>query len=601
MSKLSIRVISIALSVCMAILVCGCDSKGKKANAGNGITGDRVTVIDESTEQLQFFKDGVFNFNIIFPDEYTDEQYQIVKETVFAKARSVNNKRPNCFRESIAKENGLKNIYIGNTKSTLSKEAIDYINKDGGYFEEYVIIVRNGEIAINALNDTALKNALDYFDKNILKDKNSTVGNKYLYHFAGSKNDNIMINNVPISDYIINCTSYPQGMVMRGCEELQKAIKSVSGYEVQILTGLDDKYKYRIEVIEEGDDLNAYSVMVNDDGNMIISGGHGYSLNAALHKLAKNINAADKSKKLNIKPGKILSGNYDGNTINTDGYKLVFSDEFNGNALDAGWKIDEWESPESLYYVGKDAVSVSDGSLLIKSFPSSKKLATGDTGYEGGWIQRTDMEFSYGYFEIRAKMPKGTGHQTTFWMKGSRDSYTQPYTCEIDVFETFGRDDLLISGIHSWWQPDATVKGLKTTEAQQSEGHIQHLREHGSEMDGGRRYEIPLKNGEKYVGDDWHTYGCEWTPAYIKYYCDGYNYCTINTDTALIDPVTGEKVSEYMLFTSGVNVQFYLSSAISINKLITQDPDDFHVPTSYYVDYIHLYQVPSTGIYNKIK
>ena len=167
MSKRMVRFISMTLSVCLIILASGCNSSKKssetKVNTG-GVTKDRIKIIDESTDQLNFFKDGLFNFNIIIPDEYTDEQYHMVKETVFAQARSVNNKRPNFYRESSSKENGLKNIYIGNTTASISKEALDLINEDGAYFEEYVIMVKDDNIAINALNDTATKNALEYFD-----------------------------------------------------------------------------------------------------------------------------------------------------------------------------------------------------------------------------------------------------------------------------------------------------------------------------------------------------------------------------------------------------------------------------------------------------
>lgn len=599
MSKRIVRFISMTLSVCLIILASGCNSSKKssktKVNTG-GVTKDRIKIIDESTDQLNFFKDGLFNFNIIIPDEYTDEQYHMVKETVFAQARSVNNKRPNFYRESSSKENGLKNIYIGNTTASISKEALDLINEDGAYFEEYVIMVKDDNIAINALNDTATKNALEYFDKNILKDKDSTIGNKYTYHFEGSNNDNITISNIPISSFIINCTDYPQGMVIRGCEELQKSIKEASGYELQILKGFDDKYKHRIQVIEEGSDLDAYSIKATKDGNLIVSGGHGYSINAALHQLSKNLSFADKSKKINIPAGKILSGKYDSDTLNSDGYKLVFADEFNGNSVDTDiWNVNEWDADQLQYCVRKKAISVENGSLRMQSFPG--KLENGSDGYIGGELEGK-KHFSYGYFEIRAKMPVGTGHQTAFWTNGTYDNYSQPYMCEIDVFETFGAKDLLISGIHSWWKSDLTIKGLKCTEAQQAAGHIQHFQEHGSEMDGGRRYEIPLKNGEKDVWESWHTFGCEWTPSYINFYCDGYKYCTVNMDTALVDPETGEKVSEYMMFTSGRKARFKLWHMFMVHKLVKPISEETEIPSNFYVDYIHLYQVPSTGIYS---
>ena len=583
--------------LCMIFNLCACG--GNEKSAVSGVTSEKITIEDNSTEQLKFYVDGLFNYNIIFPTDYTDTQYQMVKETVFAKARKINNKRPNTFKESIAKENGLKNIYVGNIDSKVSKEAIDYVKSDGGYFEEYIILAKKGDIAIYALNDQTLRIALEYFSENILKDENSTMGNDYLYHFGGEDNDNIAINGVPVSNYVINCNDYPQGMVYRGCKELQTAIKEASGYEVPILCGYDDTYKYRIVVTEDGEDLNAYKIEVTEDGVMNVTGGHGYSLNAALHKLAKNISVSD-DVKLDIKQGEILSGSYDSNTLNTDGYKLVFSDEFNNNTLDKGWKIGEWEDIESQYLVDKESISLKDGSALLEGHPTT--LSNGSMGYSGVELIRDDMSFSYGYFEIRAKLPRGGGSQTAFWMKGSRTAdFNKPYTCEIDVFETFGQDKELISGIHSWWQPDATIKGLKCTDAQQLEGHIQHITQHSSEMDGGRRHTIVNKNGETSPADAWHTYGCEWTPKYIKYFCDGYEYFHLDIDAAMIDPVTNEKVSEFMLFTSGVEVNFYLWNMVVPNSKLTKPMNEFSEEISkFYVDYVHLYQIPDVGIYTKI-
>ena len=592
------RVFMLVIVLCMIINICGCGNDKKTNQAVSGITSEKITIEDNSTEQFNFYVDGIFNYNIIFPSDYTDAQYQNVKETVFAKARKINNKRPNSFKESVAKENGLKNIYIGNIDSEVSKEAIDYVKSDGGYFDEYIILSRKGDIAIYALNDETLRVALDYFSENVLKDKNSTIGNDYLYHFSGESNDNIAINGVPVSNYVINCTDYPQGMIYRGCQELQSAIKEISGFEVPILCGFDETYKYRIIVSEEGDDLDNYKISVAKDGTMNIIGGHGYSINAALHKLSKNILAADTENKLNINSGEVLSGKYDKNTLNTDGYKLVFSDEFNGEKLDSGWTANEWEDLPKEYLVNKDSVYVENGSAVLSSYPLT--LRNGVSGYSGVDLQRTDMSFSYGYFEIRAKMPRGGGSQTAFWLRGDRFSdFTKPYTCEIDVFETFGQDKYLVSGIHSWWHPDATIRGLKCSEAQQLEGHIQHITQHSSEMDGGRRHTIVNKNGESSPADAWHTFGCEWTPKYIKYFCDGYEYFNLNIDAAMTDPETGELVSEFMLFTSGVETQFFLYNMVVPVSDLVLPMNEFSEPISkFYVDYIHLYQIPSIGIYN---
>ena len=406
----------------------------------------------------------------------------------------------------------------------------------------------------------------------------------------------LSLNGIPVSQFVINCTDYPQGMVYRGCEELRDVVKETSGVELDIKCGFDDSIKNRIIVVEEGNDKNSYSVDVLPDGNIKFSGGHGYSLNAALHKFANYVRTVNN---VELKVGNILKGKYDEKTENTDGYHLVFSDEFDGDDFDKVWTKNEWEDLNCKYHPDAKSAEVKDGILHIQSAPI--KMSDGSDGYNGAEIFRNDMTFACGYFEIRAKMPRGNGSQTAFWMKGSRTENPQkPYTGEIDVYETFGEDLKLISCFHSWWKKGFTIEGLECTEKQIEDGHIQHLTYNSPDLNGGMHYDIPHKDGEVSAADGWHTYGCEWTTEFIKYYCDGYNYATVDISKVATDPETGKTVSPYEIFRNGTQVQFYFTHAIIKHKLVKPLEADSEIPSNFYVDYLHLYQKPKMGKFTKL-
>ena len=413
-----------------------------------------------------------------------------------------------------------------------------------------------------------------------------------------SPNHKLSVNGISIENYIINCSGSPQGMIYRGCEELQTSIKSVCGKEIPIVCGLDKEYKYRIAVCENKTDFSAYSVCATDTDDLVIEGGHGYSVNAALHTVSEKIYSLKTGENFDFNADTDFSDNYTSATENTDGYRLVFYDEFNRESLGSEWTQNSFEELDNNLAVQRDAAYIKDGCLKVESKKTT--LSNGSSGYSGGEMYRNDMTFAFGYFEIRAKLPRGAGSQTAFWMKQTLDrSNEKSAAAEIDVFETFGSDKQIISCFHSWWNKGKLIEGLKATKSQIADGHIQHLTTSSPDLDGGMHYNIPFKTGQSSAADDWHTYGCEWTPEYIKYYCDGYNYATVDISKSELDS-NGKKISEYLLFQSGSEVRFYFSNMITAHKLVTPADENTEIPSVFYVDYIHLYQ-KANGKLTKLK
>ena len=95
-----------------------------------------------------------------------------------------------------------------------------------------------------------------------------------------------------------------------------------------------------------------------------------------------------------------------------DGYRLVWSDEFNGNAIDTSkWGYDigggGWGNNELEYYTDRsNNAYVSNGVLHIRAL----KESYGGRSYTSArLLSKGKYEFQYGYVEARIALPVGMG------------------------------------------------------------------------------------------------------------------------------------------------------------------------------------------------
>ena len=124
---------------------------------------DSVEAQYKDSEKIAFYVDDVFNYNIVRPASMDEHLSGIVKSTVFSTARAINEKRPNYLTDADDTNNGLNCILVGETKHPLSAEAKKMLEQRPNNNEDYVIVVKDGNIAIHAISEKALQNALDYF------------------------------------------------------------------------------------------------------------------------------------------------------------------------------------------------------------------------------------------------------------------------------------------------------------------------------------------------------------------------------------------------------------------------------------------------------
>ena len=200
------------------------------------------------------------------------------------------------------------------------------------------------------------------------------------------------------------------------------------------------------------------------------------------------------------------------------GWRLSWSDEFDGNELDAAkWSPNVWPArkvnDEDQAYTSRTRnLRLQDGMLLIEAH----KEDYDDARYTSGRVHSSGKgDFLYGRFEIRAKLPQGMGTWPAIWMLPS-DPFRYATKCEE------GAD----------WQ------GSATCDAWPNSGEIDIMEHVGYQMG---HVHGTVHNEAYYwlkweqrkgrilvpqVDEEFHEYALEWTPERIDAYVDDTLYFT---------------------------------------------------------------------------
>lgn len=239
-----------------------------------------------------------------------------------------------------------------------------------------------------------------------------------------------------------------------------------------------------------------------------------------------------------------------------DGYRLVFSDEFNQYSLDSS----KWNSGyrwghevinnEEQYYVdrinnpdfGHSPFEFDGNHMTINATRTPDHLrssANGKSYLSGALTTYNKFTMKYGYVEMRAKFPKGKGIWPALWLLHQNESDRTP---EIDIVEFIGDDPYNVY-------------------------HTFHWVENWSN----RRSPYMVASGPDY-SQDFHTYAVKWEPGKITWYIDG---------------------QERNSFSNG-NVSWenmYILVNLAVGGSWPGSPDgNTQFPARYQIDYIRAYQ-----------
>ena len=232
----------------------------------------------------------------------------------------------------------------------------------------------------------------------------------------------------------------------------------------------------------------------------------------------------------------------------------MWADEFNGATVDASkWTFETggsgWGNNELEYYTA-GTNSKTDGSNLV--IEARKESSNGMNYTSSRMITRGKGDWTYGRFEVRAKLPRGRGTWPAIWMLSSDSKYgSWPASGEIDIMEHVGYDQNNVHfSVHT-----------------QAYNHVINTQ----------------KTSEKIVpsaSDSFHVYRTDWTPYAVKGYIDGVQYFEFTNNN-----------QGYTAWPFNQKFFMILNLAVGGNWGGAQGVDNNIFPQQMQVDYVRVYKM----------
>lgn len=236
-------------------------------------------------------------------------------------------------------------------------------------------------------------------------------------------------------------------------------------------------------------------------------------------------------------------------------YQLVWADEFEKEGLPdtTKWGYDVggggWGNNELEYYTKAkiENARVEKGNLIIEA----RKESFGGRNYTSArLLTKNKAQWTYGKFEVKAKLPRGRGMWPAIWLLSAKDPLQWPDDGELDIMEEVGFNQNVIHGtIHN--------KAFNGANGKQ-------------------------KGGEKLVPDAdkaFHIYSMEWSEREVNFSIDSVSYFSY------FNPGLGfDGWPYYKDFFMILNV------AVGGNWGGIQGVDDTIFPQQMVIDYVRVYQ-----------
>lgn len=239
------------------------------------------------------------------------------------------------------------------------------------------------------------------------------------------------------------------------------------------------------------------------------------------------------------------------------GYTLVWSDEFEVDGLpdaakwgyDTGRNRQGWHNNELQYYARDrpENARVSGGRLLVTARRESLSAAPdwgGQRYTSARLLTRGLASWTYGHFEVRAKLPCGRGTWPAIWMLGTGGAW--PDDGEIDIMEQVGSNPSRVFGsVHTRAGSGGNAQGNAT--------------------------QVPTSCSQ------FHDYQMRWTADDIRFFVDGVEY------HRYANPRTGRAAWPF-------DAPQFLILNIAIGGDLGGTVDDAVFPVTLEIEHVRVYQ-----------
>ena len=261
----------------------------------------------------------------------------------------------------------------------------------------------------------------------------------------------------------------------------------------------------------------------------------------------------------------VSNSTYDGPVQRAANARLVWSDEFDGAELDTKkWAYDTafnkqgWFNAERQYYSAnrRDNLRVENGSLILEarheSLDPAKFTDWGKQDYTSARIYSLGAGWTYGFYEIRAKLPCARGTWPAIWMLPVKME-KWPDDGEIDIMEQVGAEpNLIYASLHT--------------------GLFNHVKKTQ------RSAQRPVPTS----CETFHRYQLDWQP----------NSITIGVDDRGILRVLNDQPGGKGAWPFNVPFRMILNLAMGGDWAAAKGMDDAALPQRMEVDYVRVWQAP---------
>jgi beta-glucanase (GH16 family) len=243
----------------------------------------------------------------------------------------------------------------------------------------------------------------------------------------------------------------------------------------------------------------------------------------------------------------------------TGGWTLVWNDEFDGTSIDPQrWThlITPGVNGEQQYYVDSPENSyVAGGSLHIIAREETYGGGEAARPYTSAHLlTRLKGDWTYGRFEVRAKVPEGQGLWPTIWLMPTESYYGEwAASGEVDIAEFRGQEPGTVHGtIHYGAPPPRNTYTGKP---------------------------FALADGRTFA-DDLHVFTLIWEPGAMHWFVDGRHY---QSQTSWW--------SVGHAFPAPFDRAFHLILTLAVGGRFSGPPDETtEFPSELLLDYVRVYQ-----------
>lgn len=458
-------------------------------------------------------------------------------------------------------------IVIGSTRFSESATILNSITAAReDYHGDFAIKATGRQIYINASNDYALQFAFDHFFNTYCANGVTDIKNNINY-LSSDVLQTITLADRDINEYRIvypetatvlevDAAEYLAANIVKATGKAPMSIvndsTATAGYEILIghTNRTDDTYATTADTAAD----NSYTITVEAD-RTIITGGTNSAVNAGV------IDFVSKLMTGSLAIG-TYEGKYDGSFSLTNGFKLTWSDEFNGTALSNTWK--QLDLNYETVAGGKVVWDNSNATVENGALKATVSKVAGSNDTTGISLDTDHNKLAkYGYFEARIKSFDETGYMNGFWGStiGEKadfiDGKPGTYYGEFDILEMYETPNMIRPNLHNHCVGEATSKNYL-----QGEDSITVIKPYANVND---------------MGTKFHNFAMEWTDDYIYFYLDGVKYYSFDCSS----------LPEYEVFDMVTRIRLTFSAG----KYVTPTADSDEA----FVDWVRVWQKDEAG------